>query len=266
MPAVETYLKPEVLNQIKRLDLRAQLVVKGFLQGMHASPYQGFSVEFSEHRRYSTGDDPKSIDWLVYAKTDKYYVKRFEAETNLTGYLMMDLSRSMGFTHRQQFTKFEYSICLAAALCYLMIMQQDPVGLITFGDRLRANLPARSRRSQVSDLLAEAHLVLIVVDASIGWCDAHSTIAQQAEKHFVIWNKKDLVDDLTSQIQDGAVATSMQTGEGLDALLNRIVKELVPEPPAAGASLALHQRQRDRLQAAYKTNDAQKKLSLLNAL
>lgn len=155
MPAAETYLKPEVLNQIKRLDLRAQMVVRGFLQGLHASPYQGFSVEFSEHRRYAKGDDPKSIDWLVYAKTDKYYVKRFEAETNLTGYLMMDLSRSMGFTHRQEFTKFEYSICLAAALCYLMIMQQDPVGLLTFSDKLRANLPARSRRGQLADLLAE---------------------------------------------------------------------------------------------------------------
>ena len=155
MPVAESYLKPEVLNQIKRLDLRAQMVVRGFLQGLHASPYQGFSVEFSEHRRYAKGDDPKSIDWLVYAKTDKYYVKRFEAETNLTGYLVMDLSRSMGFTYRQEFTKFEYSICLAAALCYLMIMQQDPVGLITFGESLRANLPARSRRSQLSDLLAE---------------------------------------------------------------------------------------------------------------
>ena len=155
MPVAKSYLKPEVLNQIKRLDLRAQMVVRGFLQGLHASPYQGFSVEFSEHRRYAKGDDPKSIDWLVYAKTDKYYVKRFEAETNLTGYLVMDLSRSMGFTFRQEFTKFEYSICLAAALCYLMVMQQDPVGLITFGESLRANLPARSRRSQLPDLLAE---------------------------------------------------------------------------------------------------------------
>ena len=84
MPAVESYLKPEVITQIKRLDLRAQFVVKGFLQGLHASPFQGFSVEFSEHRRYSHGDDPADIDWLVYAKTDKYYVKKFEAETLFT--------------------------------------------------------------------------------------------------------------------------------------------------------------------------------------
>ena len=111
MSAVESYLKPEVITQIKRLDLRAQFVVKGFLQGLHASPFQGFSVEFSEHRRYSYGDDPADIDWLVYAKTDKYYVKKFEAETNITGYIAMDLSKSMGFTYRQELTKFDYSIC-----------------------------------------------------------------------------------------------------------------------------------------------------------
>ena len=131
-------MKPEVINQIKRLDLRAQFVVKGFLQGLHASPFHGFSVEFSEHRRYTPGDDPKDIDWLAYAKTDKYYVKKFEAETNITGYLAVDLSESMDFTYRQQLTKFDYAVCLAAALCYLMVYQNDPVGLITFLERLVA--------------------------------------------------------------------------------------------------------------------------------
>lgn len=151
--SVEKYLKPEVINQIKRLDLRAQFVVKGFLQGLHASPFHGFSVEFSEHRRYASGDDPKDIDWLVYAKTDKYYVKKFEAETNITGYLVMDLSQSMGFTHRQELTKFDYGICLAAALAYLMIYQQDPVGLITFDERVRDSLPPKSKRTQLGALL-----------------------------------------------------------------------------------------------------------------
>src|SRR5204863_7518137 len=121
MPTTEQYLKPEVIRQIARLDLRAQFVVKGFLQGLHASPFHGVSVEFSEHRKYPSGDDPKDIDWLVYAKTDKYYVKKFEAETNITGYLAMDLSQSIGFTHRQELTKFDYAICLAASLCYLMV-------------------------------------------------------------------------------------------------------------------------------------------------
>ena len=154
MPTVEKYLKPEVIRQIKRLDLRAQFIVKGFLHGLHASPFHGFSVEFSEHRKYTYGDDPKDIDWLVYAKTDKYYVKKFEAETNITGYLVMDLSRSMAYTYRQQFTKFEYSICLAAALCYLMIQQQDPVGLLTFDEKIRSSLAPRARRSQLATVLS----------------------------------------------------------------------------------------------------------------
>ncbi|HEY5311382.1 MAG TPA: DUF58 domain-containing protein [Pirellulales bacterium] len=154
MSTAEKYLKPEVIRQVARLDLRAQFIVKGFLQGLHASPYHGFSVEFSEHRKYTTGDNPQDIDWLVYAKTDKYYVKKFEAETNITGYLVMDLSRSMGYTYRQTLTKFEYSICLAAALGYLMVHQQDPVGLITFDERIRDSLAPRSKRTQLGNVLS----------------------------------------------------------------------------------------------------------------
>ncbi len=148
-------LSPESLQQIKRLDLRARMVVKGFLQGLHSSPFHGFSVQFSEHRRYNRGDDPKLIDWLAYAKTDKYFVKRFEAETNLTGYLVIDLSKSMGFTESQTMTKFEYCTCLAASLTYLMTMQQDSVGLITFAEKMRALLPARSRRGHLGDVMAQ---------------------------------------------------------------------------------------------------------------
>ena len=154
MSTAEKYLKPEVIQQIKRLDLRAQFIVKGFLQGLHASPFHGFSVEFSEHRKYTQGDDPKDIDWLIYAKTDKYYVKKFEAETNITGYLVMDMSRSMGYTYRQELTKFDYAICLAAALCYLMIHQQDPVGLLTFDQKIRQSLRPKCRRSHLGDVLS----------------------------------------------------------------------------------------------------------------
>lgn len=154
MSTAEKYLQPEVIRQISRLDLRAQFIVQGFLQGLHASPFHGFSVEFSEHRRYTPGDDPKDIDWLAYAKTDRYYVKKFEAETNITGYLAMDLSRSMGYTYRQNLTKFEYGICLAAALAYLMVHQQDPVGLIAFDERIRHSIPPRSKRTQLGNVLS----------------------------------------------------------------------------------------------------------------
>jgi uncharacterized protein (DUF58 family) len=154
MPTVESYLKPEVIRNVSRLDLRARFIVEGFLSGLHASPFHGFSVEFSEHRRYSQGDDPKDIDWLVYAKTDRYYVKKYQAETNITGYLMMDLSESMAYTFRQDLTKLDYSISLAAALAYLMIHQQDPVGLVTFDEKIRSSLPARSKRTQLGNILA----------------------------------------------------------------------------------------------------------------
>jgi uncharacterized protein (DUF58 family) len=154
MATVEKYLKPDVIRQIARLDLRAQFIVKGFFQGLHASPYHGFSVEFSEHRKYTHGDNPQDIDWLVYAKTDKYYIKKFEAETNITGYLVMDLSQSMGYTYRQDLTKFDYGICLAAALCYLMVHQQDPVGLVTFDKKIRASVPPKSKRTHIGTVLS----------------------------------------------------------------------------------------------------------------
>jgi uncharacterized protein (DUF58 family) len=154
MPKAETYLRPEVIRQVSRLDLRAKFIVEGFLQGLHASPFQGFSVEFSEHRKYVPGDDLKDLDWNVLARTDKYYLKKFQAETNVTGYLAMDLSASMAYTYRQELTKFEYGICLAAALGYLMIHQQDPVGLVTFDTKIRTALPPRSKRTQLGQILA----------------------------------------------------------------------------------------------------------------
>src|SRR5258708_9277768 len=126
MSTAEKCLKPEVTRQVARLDLRAKFIVEGFLSGLHASPFHGFSVEFSEHRKYSPGDNISDIDWNVYAKTDRYYIKKFQAETNLTGYLVMDLSGSMGYTYRQELTKFEYSISLAAALGSLTIPHQHP--------------------------------------------------------------------------------------------------------------------------------------------
>lgn len=154
MATAERYLRPDVIRQVARLDLRARFIVEGFLAGLHASPFHGFSVEFSEHRKYVPGDDLKDLDWNVYAKTDKYYLKKFQAETNLTGYLVMDLSASMAYTYRQEMTKFEYAICLAAALGYLMIHQQDPVGLVTFDTRIQTSLPPRSKRTQLGTILA----------------------------------------------------------------------------------------------------------------
>lgn len=154
MNSAEKYLKPEVIRQVSRLDLRAKFIVEGFLAGLHASPFHGFSVEFSEHRKYTPGDNIADVDWSVFAKTDRFYIKKFQAETNLTGYLVMDLSASMGYTYRQELTKFEYSISLAAALAYLMIHQQDPVGLIAFDKKVSQSLAPKSKRTQLGNILS----------------------------------------------------------------------------------------------------------------
>ena len=199
MVAVEQYLKPELASQIKRLDLRAQMIVRGFLQGLHASPYQGFSVEFSEHRRYAPGDDPKDIDWLAYAKTNRYYVKKFESETNLTGYLAMDLSASMAYSYRQKLTKFEYAICLAAALAYLMIMQQDPVGLVTFDTRLHASVPPRSRRGQLPAILS--HLSKLKAVGQTDLAQSLMQLSSMMRHRSLVMLMSDLLGDPESTMQ-----------------------------------------------------------------
>ena len=228
MASVEKYLKPEVINQIKRLDLRAQFVVKGFLQGLHASPFHGFSVEFSEHRRYTHGDDPKDIDWLVFAKTDKYYVKKFEAETNITGYLAMDLSQSMGFTHRQELTKFDYAICLAASLCYLMVYQQDPVGLVTFDQKLRDVIPPKSKRTQLGNILA--HLANL---KPAGQTDVAKSITQLA----AMIRHKSLVMVFSDLLQEpGPVFQALRRlrHRGHDVILFHILDEAEVHFPYSG--------------------------------
>ncbi|MCS7014791.1 MAG: DUF58 domain-containing protein [Gemmatales bacterium] len=154
MANVQQYLRPDVIRQVSRLDLRAKFIVQGFLAGLHVSPFHGFSVEFSEHRKYEPGDDVKDIDWNVYARTERLYVKKFQAETNLTCYLAMDLSKSMDYTYRQSLTKFGYAINLAAAMSYLMIQQQDPTGLVTFDTEIRAFLPPKSKRTQIGAILS----------------------------------------------------------------------------------------------------------------
>lgn len=185
MSTPEKYLRPEVIRQVSRLDLRAKFIVEGFLAGLHASPYHGFSVEFSEHRKYVPGDDLKDLDWGVYAKTDKYYLRKYEAETNVVGYLVMDLSGSMAYTFRQELTKFDYAVCLAAALGYLMIHQQDPVGLVTFDTTIRASLPPRSKRTQLGTMLAVLANLKPAGETDVGKC-LHQLAAMIRSKSLVM--------------------------------------------------------------------------------
>ena len=153
MRAIEAYLRPDVVREIVRLDLKAKFIVEGFISGLHDSPYRGFSGEFSEHQKYNIGDDLKDVDWNVFARTDKFYVKRFEAETNLYCYLLVDVSESMAYRFASAVTKLEYSTYLAAALGYLMINQQDAVGLLTFDRDIVNRVSPRSRRTHLASLL-----------------------------------------------------------------------------------------------------------------
>jgi uncharacterized protein (DUF58 family) len=148
----KTFLDPAVVARLGTLELKARTIVEGFLSGLHRSPFKGFSVEFAEYRQYIPGDDLSTIDWKVYARTDRHYVKKFEEETNLDCHLMLDVSASMAYGSRG-ITKYEYGQCLAAALGYLMSRQRDAVGLTAFDDQIVAMLPPSARPGHLRALL-----------------------------------------------------------------------------------------------------------------
>ncbi len=155
-------INSEILSQIKGLELKAKKIIEGFIAGLHKSPYHGFSVEFAEHRPYNTGDDFKHIDWKVYAKKERFYVKQYEEETNLRCFLVLDTSSSMYFKHKAQWTKLEYSAYLAAAMAYLMQGQSDAVGFASFADTLRTILPAKGTRRHLRRIFLEIEPYLTV--------------------------------------------------------------------------------------------------------
>jgi uncharacterized protein (DUF58 family) len=137
------------------MELRARLVVEGFITGLHRSPYHGFSVEFAEHRQYMPGDEIKRIDWKILGRTDRYYIKQYEEETNLKAYIILDSSRSMDFASGGNIKKLEYSAYLVAALSYMMIKQQDAVGLAVFDERITSYLPPHATRGYLRQILTE---------------------------------------------------------------------------------------------------------------
>jgi uncharacterized protein (DUF58 family) len=163
------YLDPAVVSKLGRLDLKARLVVEGFISGLHKSPFHGFSVEFVEHRPYMPGDPLKSVDWKVYAKSDRFYVKQYEDETNLRAYLIVDHSASMGYkSDEAPVSKFEYAQSLAAALAYLMFGQQDAVGAITFAETMEKFVPPRATGGHLEAILKELDRVVPEKTTALG--------------------------------------------------------------------------------------------------
>jgi uncharacterized protein (DUF58 family) len=150
--ALGSFIDPKTLMSIRNLELRARVVVEGFWNGLHRSPYHGFSVEFSEYRQYTAGDDPRYLDWRVFARSDRYFIKKFEDETNLRCYLLADNSRSMSYGS-QGYTKSQYAATLAATLAYFLYLQGDAVGLLTFDEGIREYLPARHRTGHLRHLM-----------------------------------------------------------------------------------------------------------------
>ncbi len=153
MENFQRYLNPQTLASLQGLDLQARLVVEGYVAGMHPSPYHGFSVEFAQHREYVPGDDIRHVDWKVWSKTDKFYLKQYEEETNLLMYLLLDTSESMAYASPGQISKLHYAQIVAASLAYMVLQQQDAVGLATFDDAVRRYIRPAGQPSHLKELI-----------------------------------------------------------------------------------------------------------------
>ena len=155
MPAsTSKYLDPKTIERIERLGIRARLVVEGFITGQHKSPYNGFAIEFAGHREYAPGDELKHIDWKVWSKTDRFYIKEYEEETNLKSTIIVDCSKSMAYG-APKWSKFDYAATAAAALAHLLQRQQDAAGLVTFNTDVEVNLPPSARANHLKQIIHE---------------------------------------------------------------------------------------------------------------
>lgn len=186
------YLQPEMAARLKNMSLRARLVVEGYIIGQHKSPYHGFSVEFAEHRAYGPGDEIRHIDWKLYGKTDRYYVKQYEEETNLKSYLLVDTSPSMLYGNAKV-NKLDYARTLSAALSYLMLHQQDAAGLVLFDNAIHRLIPARSKPSHLNTLLSHLEQMGNARDTRIG--HVLHEMAERFKKRGLVVIISDLYDE-----------------------------------------------------------------------
>ena len=199
MQTVHNYLDPQVLARLKGLQLRAQRIVEGYVSGMHRSPFHGFSVEFAEHREYAPGDDLRYLDWKVLGRTDKYYLKQYEEETNLVCHVLLDASESMQYkSDAAPLSKLEYAQCAAAALAYLILHQQDSVGLVTFDSEIRSLVRASSHPSHLRDLLQVMEDTVPRRKTAIGPIFHH--LAERFNKRGIVIVLSDLFDDVDAMM------------------------------------------------------------------
>ncbi len=192
------YLQPDVISKLPNMELRARLVVEGFITGLHKSPYHGFSVEFAEHRQYMPGDEIRRIDWRVYGKTDRFYIKQFEEETNLKSYIVIDTSSSMQFASvndkkEKRVSKIEYASYLAASLSYLMIQQRDAVGLMLYDSDIQTIIPPHATKAHLLRLLVEFEK--IVPSQQTNSATALHKLAERLSRRGLVIILSDLFDD-----------------------------------------------------------------------
>jgi uncharacterized protein (DUF58 family) len=195
------YLDPVVVSKLKNIEIKARLIVEGFLTGLHRSPYHGFSVEFAEHRPYNPGESLRNVDWKVLGKTDRLFSKKYEEETNLRCHVVLDVSDSMRYPLKAEVNKLEYGAYLAASLSYLMVQQRDAAGLLLFDDAVRQSFPPRAKRSLlVPSFLALEQLVQQAHQFSRRTATAHvlHQVAQQIGRRGVVV----LISDLFTPTAD----------------------------------------------------------------
>lgn len=186
------YLEPEAASRLRNLNLVARSVVEGFVSGLHRSPYHGFSVEFADHRKYTPGDNIRDLDWRAWAKSDRFYIKRYEEETNVNAHLLLDVSASMTF-RSQGLSKLEYACFLAASLAYLMVRQQDSVGLVVFADGIQKRLPPHSSTLHLNELLRTLETVEPVAETDIA--ATFHQLAEMIKRRGLIVILSDLLDE-----------------------------------------------------------------------
>ena len=191
-PRERPFLDPAVVARLSTLELKARTIVEGFLSGLHRSPFKGFSVEFAEYRQYMPGDDLSTIDWKVYARTDRHSIKKFEEETNLDCHILLDVSGSMSYGSGEM-TKHEYGACLAASLGYLMTRQRDAVGLTAFDERIVAMVPASARPGHLRALLVA--LDRLPVGRETNLAKPLHQIAESLSKRGMVVLISDLLDE-----------------------------------------------------------------------
>lgn len=193
------FLDPKLLAALSSMEIRARTVVEGMVEGLHKSPFKGFSVEFSEYRQYVPGDPLKDIDWKVYGRTDKFYIKEHEEETNLSGYLVMDTSGSMAYQGQGSLSKIDYASTLAASLAYLMLKQQDSVGLVTFADGLRKMIRPRTGMAHLKAVCNELEQTRASEMTNIG--ASLDLVGQSMKKRGIFILFSDLMDNAEVIIQ-----------------------------------------------------------------